>query len=229
MSYQFLAAVCRTTVLTMASLLLLALFLLFGSLWAMHTYLLASGQTTYEILKGKEWQTPLAEACACCLQMSHSTSLKSGIAGAGIAVPYLGTFYAMCVGTVLTKRRMTHLVLVQMHEPLLARMHPDPGSHTSRRYRGPHSRQVRYSSIWPELMRRWIVGNPPPAPFSERWNMLQPVARVKHLSPSINGRQSDHIFVCPQVRESRGMPRCSSSPKNHSTISTASSHCHASD
>lgn len=53
MPYQFLAAVCRTTALTMASLLLLALFLLFGSLWAMHTYLLASGQTTYEILKGK--------------------------------------------------------------------------------------------------------------------------------------------------------------------------------
>lgn len=88
----------RTTVLFFMSLFLLSLFLLFGSLWALHTYLLASSQTTYEVLKG-------------------------------ISVPYLSTFYAM--------------------------------------YRGPHSRQVRYSSIWPELLRRWAIGNPPPAPFSE--------------------------------------------------------------
>jgi hypothetical protein len=61
---------CRTTVLTMASLFLLALFLLFGSLWALHTYLLASGQTTYEILKGKAICPPCLEAaCSCCSQV----------------------------------------------------------------------------------------------------------------------------------------------------------------
>ncbi len=27
--------------------------------------------------------------------------------------------------------------------------------------------KVRYTSIWPELLRRWLIGNPPPAPFNE--------------------------------------------------------------
>lgn len=34
-------------------------------------------------------------------------------------------------------------------------------------YTGPHSRQLPYSKIWPEIVRRLAVGNPPPAPFSE--------------------------------------------------------------
>jgi len=45
---------CRATVLLFASMLLLALFLLFGSLWALHTYLACSAQTTYELLKGQQ-------------------------------------------------------------------------------------------------------------------------------------------------------------------------------
>ena len=34
-------------------------------------------------------------------------------------------------------------------------------------YNGPHSRQLRYSKVWPEIIRRLMIGNPPPAPFSE--------------------------------------------------------------
>lgn len=34
-------------------------------------------------------------------------------------------------------------------------------------YNGPHSRQLRYSTVWPEIVRRLMIGNPPPAPFSE--------------------------------------------------------------
>ena len=46
------ADVHRSTVLLFASLFLLALGLLFASLLALHTYLLCSAQTTYELLKG---------------------------------------------------------------------------------------------------------------------------------------------------------------------------------
>ena len=44
--------------LLFVGLFLLALTLLFGSLWALHTYLLCTAQTTYEVLKG-EHRTPV--------------------------------------------------------------------------------------------------------------------------------------------------------------------------
>lgn len=47
------------------SLFLLSLFLLFGSLWALHTYLLASSQTTYEVLKGASAVTGSAMCLKC--------------------------------------------------------------------------------------------------------------------------------------------------------------------
>lgn len=34
-------------------------------------------------------------------------------------------------------------------------------------YSGPHARQLHYSSMWPEIVRRLAVGRPPPTPFSE--------------------------------------------------------------
>ena len=183
MPYEFLAAVCRTTVLTMASLLLLALFLLFGSLWAMHTYLLASGQTTYEILKGKAWQMPMLIGGSLRMLLTDVPLYIAEVWHCWCrdccAVPWhlLCHVRSHCADEAWYQ----HLIMVQMHELIRTLMHPDTSLHISCRYRGPHSRQVRYSSIWPELMRRWIVGNAPPAPFSERCNMLRPRACGQHL------------------------------------------------
>jgi len=88
----------RSTVLLMSAMFMLSLFLLFGSLWLLHCYLISTAQTTYEMLKG-------------------------------ISVPYLSLFYAT--------------------------------------YFGPHARQLPYSSVWPEIIRRLALGHPPPTPFSE--------------------------------------------------------------
>lgn len=88
----------RSTALLMTAMLLTALVSVFGSLWLLHTYLVSTAQTTYEVLKG-------------------------------VNVPYLSSYYAA--------------------------------------YTGPHSRQLPYSKIWPEIVRRLAVGDSPPTPFSQ--------------------------------------------------------------
>jgi hypothetical protein len=117
-------------VLTMASLLLLALFLLFGSLWAMHTYLLASGQTTYEILKGKAsqaWQIAalpggslrmlLTDVTLCSAEVWHCWCRDC------CAVPWhlLRHVRPHCADQAWYQ----HLIMVQMHELIRTLMHPD--------------------------------------------------------------------------------------------------------
>lgn len=110
--------------LTMASLLLLALFLLFGSLWALHTYLLASGQTTYEILKGKALQVPTLVGGSLRMLLTDVTLYIAEVWHCWCrdccAVPrhLLRHVRSRCADhTVLTKHGMTHLVLMQTHEP----------------------------------------------------------------------------------------------------------------